>query len=105
MGLLDIFKTDIDKGVKECREAPGAVLLDVRPASDFAAGHIPGAVNIPLKQIAEIRGIAADPDTPLYVYCLRGVHSAAAVRELKAMGYTRVRNIGGINGYSGVVEK
>ena len=41
-------KTDINRAVEECRNTPGAVLLDVRETEEFCSGHIPGAVNVPL---------------------------------------------------------
>ena len=42
---------DINKGLKECRSTPGSVLVDVRERTEFASGHIAGAVNEPLSTI------------------------------------------------------
>lgn len=44
-------------------------------------------------------------DTPLFVHCLSGGRSGRAVSFLKHEGYTNVKNIGGINGYTGKVEQ
>ena len=55
MGLMDFLKpADINAGVEEFRATPGARLIDVRTAGEYAGGHIPGAVNVPLQQIGAI---------------------------------------------------
>ena len=95
-------RLEINKGVEVCRSTPGAVLVDVREVDEFAAGHVPGAVNLPLSVIGE----AAWPkETPLYVYCLRGSRAKKAAEELGRMGYAEVYSIGGISQYKGPVEK
>lgn len=54
MGLFDFVKPrDINEGVKTCAEMAGAMLLDVRNKHEYAAGHIPGSVNLPLPMISE----------------------------------------------------
>jgi len=94
-------KTDINRAVEECRNTPGAVLLDVREAEEFCSGHIPGAVNVPLSAIDSI----SIPKTGvLFVYCLRGTRSKRAVSILKRMGYD-ARGIGGIVSYKGETER
>jgi rhodanese-related sulfurtransferase len=85
-------------------ERDDCLLLDVREAEEFAAGRIPGAVNVP-------RGLlegAADPDykrphpelaaargRSVLVCCTTGGRSALAAETLQAMGFTDVRNIAG----------
>lgn len=74
----------------------GATLIDVRTAEEFAAGHLPGAINIPLQQLpdAVVRsGIARE--TPLVLYCRSGRRSEMAREILSAAGYTRLYNAGG----------
>lgn len=93
---------DINKKLDEFKNTSGAILIDVREADEFAAGHIPGAINIPLSRIQECD---LDLDTPLFVYCLMGSRSMRAVGVLKSLGYTNVKNIGGINRYKGEIEK
>lgn len=95
-------RTNINDAVDECRRTPEAVLLDVREADEFRAGHIAGAVNIPLSSIQTIR---IPKDKPLYVYCLRGTRSRQAVGTLKRMGYENARSIGGIASYKGQIER
>lgn len=96
-----LFFGNINKGLDEFKTVPGALLVDVREADEFRAGHIPGAVNAPLSRIAD----AAFPkDKPLFLYCLRGSRSRQAAAILKRSGY-QVRSIGGISAYRGPIEK
>ena len=97
-----MFFNKINKGVKEYRATPGAVLIDVREPGEFAAGHIPGAINMPL---SGSHNLSFPKDTPLYIYCLRGFRSLKASVILKGQGYTNVKSIGGINGYKGELER
>ena len=87
---------NISKGLEEYKATPGAVLVDVREADEYASGHIPGAVNAPLSTIT---GTTLPKDAPLFLYCLRGTHSRRAAGILKKMGYKHVKSIGGISGY------
>ena len=69
MGLMDFLKpADINAGVEEFRATPGARLVDVRTPGEYAGGHIPGAVNVPLQQIGAIASEVPDKSTPLFVY-------------------------------------
>ena len=105
MGILDFFKhPDINQGVQEYKNAAGAVLLDVRTPQEYREGHIPGSQNVPLQQLDNVEEVTENKDTVLYVYCRSGARSRQAVSLLQAMGYTNVRNIGGIAAYSGKVE-
>ena len=92
---------NINKGVEECRSTENALLVDVREAEEFAAGHIPGAVNAPL---SAIEGANLPADRPLFLYCLRGSRSARAAGILRRRGYRRVRSIGGIINYRGEIH-
>lgn len=74
--------------------APGsAFLLDVRTATEFAAGHLPGAVNIP---VDELRSRLAEipRDRPVVAYCQVGQRGYLATRVLLSAGYN-VSNLGG----------
>jgi phage shock protein E len=73
----------------------GASIVDVREPSEYSAGHIKGAVNIPLAGISQItKKIGKDAD--VVVYCLSGARSGSAARQLKSMGYTKVHDLGSI---------
>ena len=106
MGLFDFMKSpDINEGVKICEETQGAVLLDVRDRDEYAAGHIPGSVNLPLSQIKSAEDRFPDMDTPLFAYCLSGARSSKAITALGEMGYTKLANLGGIRAWRGEIEK
>ena len=105
MGLFSFLKrADINQGVEESKSVANALLLDVRTPAEYREGHIPGSKNIPLQTIEDIDSVAGSLDTPLYVYCHSGARSRQAAAMLQEMGYTRVRNIGGICAYSGSLE-
>lgn len=107
MGLFDVFRReDINEGAATCAAVKEAVLLDVREADEYAAGHIAGAVNVPLSQFAQrVHGAAPRADAPVYVYCLAGSRSVRAAKLLRSMGYTAVHDLGGVNGYKGELVK
>ena len=105
MGLFDFWKMpDINQGVEECRKAGNAVLLDVRTPEEYREGHIPGSKNVPLQILAEAGKVIGDKAAPVFVYCHSGRRSHQAVEFLRKMGYTNVKNIGGIAAYRGKVE-
>jgi len=68
-------------------------VLDVRPADEFAAGHVPGALNIPLNEL-ELRLTELNPDQEIVAYC-RGAYcvmSFEAVAALRVRGF-KVRRL------------
>ncbi len=72
----------------------GALLLDVREPAEFAAGHVPGAVNIPRGllefQIYKVMGYPNKVDTAktIYVQCQTGGRATLATADLKKIGFT-----------------
>jgi rhodanese-related sulfurtransferase len=74
--------SDINRDVAHFRETEGAMLLDVRGAEEYAEGHIPGSVNIPLQLLPMKKGLPEDLDTPLFVYCRSGGRSRRAAAFL-----------------------
>ena len=104
MGSFDFFRTpDINQGIAEYSSTSGAILLDVRSPQEFRSGHIPGSNNIPLRSIDNVEAVVDNKDTPIFVYCQSGVRSRQAASELQEMGFTRVKNLGGISAYTGKV--
>jgi rhodanese-related sulfurtransferase len=76
---------------------PEAVVLDVRTEEEFNAGHISGAVLLPLTLVEQGAGeLIADKDVTILVYCRSGVRSQSAAQVLLAMGYANVYDFGGI---------
>jgi rhodanese-related sulfurtransferase len=79
------------------------VLVDVREESEWAAGHLPGAIHLG-KGIIErdIEGRVPDTDTKMILYCGGGFRSALSADNLQKMGYTNVESMdGGWKGWIG----
>ena len=73
------------------------VVLDVRTEEEFAQGHIPGAMLIPDYAIREEADKALpDKDALILVYCRSGRRSKSAAQILLELGYTNIREFGGI---------
>ncbi len=98
-----ITEGDIHQGVRAFQRDKTAVLLDVRTESEYAAGYIRGAINVPLQEIEEVTEYVPNKGTRIYVYCRSGVRSAQAVSAMRYMGYTNAVDIGGILSYSGEI--
>ena len=90
--------------VKQALDNKSAVLIiDARAPSDFAAGHIPGAVNIPYYEMAQ-RYKEVPKDKWVITYCAcPHAEAEQAARELMKQGYTQVKAID--EGYFGWVDK
>ena len=72
------------------------ILIDVREESEFAAGHIPGAIHLSKGVIErDIESVIPDQDERLVLYCGGGYRSAIAAESLVAMGYTNVTSMDG----------
>lgn len=69
-------------------------VLDLRTAEEFAAGHIPGARNIPHDQVAQ-RLAELPKDKDLVLYCRTGRRTGIAAAVLAANGYTRIEHLEG----------
>ncbi|MDP2182544.1 MAG: rhodanese-like domain-containing protein [Actinomycetota bacterium] len=83
----------------------GVTVLDVRTAGEFAAGHVPGAVNIPIDQLSTGLG-ALDNSKPVAVYCATGARSSQALSVLQAAGFATVYHLAqGILTWDGPVER
>ncbi len=73
-----------------------AVVVDVRPMNDFAAGHILHAINIPMNGFAKQTGqLEKYRDRPIIVACRSGAQSAAACKQLRKAGFDKVYNLRG----------
>ena len=81
------------------------IILDVRRPDEFAAGHIPNAVNIPNESIgADEVDELPDKDRPILVYCRSGNRSKQASEKLVRLGYTNIVEFGGILDWKGEIE-
>lgn len=96
---------DINREIQEYFNTKGAYLLDVRVPQEYKDGHIPGSINVPLEAIEKIEVLVRQKDTPVFVYCQTGTRGWKAIEAMEQMGYTRVKDIGGIAGYRGKLER
>ena len=92
---------------KEMMDTQEVVILDVRDQDEFDAGHIPGAVLLPVGTITEDTAAAVidDLDTVVLVYCRSGNRSKTASQALADLGYTNVYEFGGINSWPYEIEE
>ena len=87
----------MEEAVAMMAEETGYIILDVRRPDEFAAGHIPNAINVPNETI----GTAEIPELPdknqlIMVYCRSGRRSKDASEKLVKLGYTNIVEFGGI---------
>ena len=92
---------------KEMMDTQEVVILDVREQDEFDAGHIPGAILLPVGTITEDTAAAVidELDTVVLVYCRSGNRSKTASQALADLGYTNVYEFGGINHWPYEIEE
>ena len=95
----------MDEAVAIMESESGYIILDVRRPDEFAAGHIPNAINVPNETI----GMAEIPELPdknqlIMVYCRSGRRSKEAAEKLVKLGYTNIVEFGGILDWKGEIE-
>lgn len=74
------------------------IILDVREQDEFDAGHIPGAILLPYTEIEnKAEKILPDKSAQILVYCRSGRRSKIAADSLVKLGYTNIKEFGGIN--------
>ena len=77
--------------------AAGALLVDVRTEAEFAEGHLPGAANIPVGELASrLQEVGPDTARTIVLYCRSGSRSSRALAILRRAGYNRVMDGGGL---------
>ena len=75
----------------------GYIILDVREQDEYDAGHIPEAILIPYTQIGgKANEMLPDKDQLILVYCRSGRRSKIATEALAELGYTNIKEFGGI---------
>jgi phage shock protein E len=73
------------------------VVIDVRTAQEFQAGHVDGALNIPHTEIAQdIFKAKVNKDDHVILYCRSGNRSGIALKTLQGIGFTNAENYGGL---------
>lgn len=97
---LRIKETDVLKTRERMERGEKFYLVDVREESEFAAGHLPGALHLGKGVIErDIEKSIEDTGAPIILYCGGGYRSALAADNLQKMGYTNVESMDG--GYRG----
>lgn len=80
------------------RQASGEKMLvvDVRSSEEFAAGHVPGAINLPHDSLTGSEPVLKDwKQKPVVVYCKSGRRSAIAAEVLEKQGFTQLEHLAG----------
>ena len=92
---------------KNMMDTQEAIVLDVREQDEFDAGHIPGAVLLPVGTITNDSAAAMTPErcSVVLVYCRSGNRSKKASQALVDLGYTGIYEFGGINTWPYEVEQ
>lgn len=84
----------------------GHIIIDVRRQDEYDEGHIPGAVLIPNESITDKQPEELPKlDQIILVYCRSGRRSKEASQKLADIGYTNVYEFGGINTWTGEIDK
>ena len=101
-GTKSYRQISMAEAIAMMEEKSDYIILDVRTASEFDGGHIPGAINIPNESI----GTDAIPQLPgkdqlIFVYCRSGNRSKQASEKLVKLGYTNIVEFGGIIDWPG----
>lgn len=105
---MDVNRIDLEEARGLLESEQGYICLDVRMAEEFAAGHVPAAVNIPVVEKNPMGpGLVPNPDfssqveqqfdkdRKIITLCLRGVRSMHAATMMMALGYTEVVDMQG----------
>jgi rhodanese-related sulfurtransferase len=101
---LGVPTVGVDQLEAKLREG-GVVLIDVREPDEFASGHVPSAVNVPLKTLPAALP-SFDPAAETYVICQTGHRSAAAVKIMRREGFTHAFSVrGGTSAWRGRLER
>lgn len=84
--------------VDELERLSARTVIDVREPEEFAGGHVPGAINVPLETVPESAAAFADAG-PVHVICQSGGRSANATDVLRAEGVDAVNVVGGTSAW------
>lgn len=96
--VTDSYPLEVDLDTFAQAHAAGATVLDVRNPDEYGQAHVPGAVLIPLPELAARQDEIPDAD-PLYVICAVGGRSLTAAKALVQAGYPAISVAGGTNGW------
>lgn len=89
---MPVQEISIDEYQKKFPTNADYILVDVREIEEYAAGHLPGAVNIPLSMF-QLRVNEIERDKPVVLVCARGGRSAMAAEFMETQGYSDLYNL------------
>ncbi len=106
LNLKSKNKISYDELVNNIETNKDLTIIDVRETYEFQGGHVPNAVNIPVKILEfKIDDLEIDKNNTIVVYCLSGGRASIALNILKGKGYTNVLNFGGVSNWKGSLKK
>ena len=95
-----------DEAQKMMASETGYLIVDVRTPQEYAEGHIPHAINIPMERFGEAPPQELpDRNQTIFVYCVKGIRSMNVANRLAHMGYKNIVEMGGIQDWHGAIEK
>lgn len=95
-----------EEAMKMMEKDDGHIIVDVRRQDEYDEGHIKGAILIPNESISNKKlKELPDLDQIILIYCRSGRRSKEASQKLADMGYTNIYEFGGINTWTGEIEK
>ncbi|PJF29149.1 MAG: hypothetical protein CUN52_09870, partial [Phototrophicales bacterium] len=92
---LEEYATNLPQGYNVVRladfqtlliEKPDVLLVDVREVNEYEAGHIEGAVNIPIRTLTQNLNLLPDLDAPMVIICKGGARAILAATSLQILG-------------------
>lgn len=97
MAMKVIGKWDQQVTLDEAQQLldQGAIFVDVRSEQEFAQGHLPNAINIPLDEVGQ--HVEVFRQKPALLYCQSGTRSQSAISQLKRHGLSQVHNLGAMD--------
>jgi rhodanese-related sulfurtransferase len=92
-----LYRKISQEKAKEIMDTEDVIVLDVRTSMEYEVAHIPGAILIPYTDLAELAPCTLpDKAMPVLLYCRSGRRTIVASNILTELGYTNVRDFGGI---------
>lgn len=93
-GKPKLPEVDVEEVKRALDAKEDVIVLDVRNQSEYERGRIAKSINLPLFDVtSDVEKVIPDKGKKVYVYCLSGSRSSAAVEEMQKLGYTNVHNV------------